>query len=113
MSDLNGKIRALTPGSHPPSPSIANRLAVVWPVSCGRLISNSPSISTFGSQLPRPLFTFSLLRKALCVVGLDWDTPADAGLTAFDSRSRLAVVGCRADCNAGGVNKVVSMRFEA
>ena len=41
----------------------------------------------------------------MCVVGMGWDMPADAGLMAFDLRLRLAVVSCRADCNVGGVNR--------
>ena len=40
------------------------------------------------------------------VCGMGWDMPADAGLTAFDSRSRLAAVSCKADCKAGGVNRL-------
>jgi hypothetical protein len=62
-------------------------------------MSNSPLISTSGSLPPRPLF------KALCVVGMGWDTPTDTGLAVFDSKSQLAVVSCRAGCNTGGVNR--------
>ena len=68
-------------------------------------MTNSPSISASASQLPRPLFTFTLFRKALRVVGMQCDMPADAGLTVFDSTLRLVMVSCRADCDTGGVNR--------